>query len=295
MPSLAQFEQALVTATGVRPVTIASARADLDWLASCSRDILRELSGQRHHGREQAIEWAQALNRQCESALSELIDLLPQHLLTAATADENAATQTSGMPSLRQLADQGSPLARDWAATIERLASQSGEMAQMKYGFLFNHAQRQLAIGYNVGEHRLDQSYYDLLASEARLCNFVAIAQGELPQESWFALGRLLTTYGGEAALLSWSGSMFEYLMPLLVMPTFDNTLLDQTCKAGGSGGKSNYGEERSVPGVSPNQGITLSMSNSTINIAHLVFQDWDSSAVWGRTWWWRHTLASWR
>ena len=195
----------------------------------------------------EAIEWAQALNRQCESALSELIDLLPQNLLTAATADENAATQTSGMPSLRQLADQGSPLARDWVATIERLASQSGEMAQMEYGFLFNHAQRQLAIGYNVGEHRLDQSYYDLLASEARLCNFVAIAQGELPQESWFALGRLLTTYGGEAALLSWSGSMFEYLMPLLVMPTFDNTLLDQTCKAAVRR-QIDYGEERGVP-----------------------------------------------
>ena len=176
-----------------------------------------------------------------------MIDLLPQHLLTAATADENAATQTSGMPSLRQLADQGSPLARDWVATIERLASQSGEMAQMKYGFLFNHAQRQLAIGYNVGEHRLDQSYYDLLASEARLCNFVAIAQGEFPQESWFALGRMLTTYGGEAALLSWSGSMFEYLMPLLVMPTFDNTLLDQTCKAAVRR-QIDYGEERSVP-----------------------------------------------
>ncbi|HEV7929880.1 MAG TPA: glucoamylase family protein, partial [Nitrosospira sp.] len=246
--SLAQFERGLVSATEVRPITIASARAALELLATCSREIVRELSPQSPApaGRD-AIEWADALNKQCESALRELTGLLPQSLLTAAMAEENDAVLAVGVPSLRQLADQGSELARDWVATIERLEFQAGEMAQMKYGFLFNPAQRQLAIGYNVGEHRLDSSYYDLLASEARLCNFVAIAQGELPQESWFALGRLLTTYGGEAALLSWSGSMFEYLMPLLVMPTFDNTLLDQTCRAAVKR-QIDYGEERSVP-----------------------------------------------
>ncbi len=95
----------------------------------------------------------------------------------------------------------------------------------MEYDFLFDKTRHLMAIGYNVGERRLDSSYYDLLASEARLPTFVAIAQGELPQESWFALGRLLTTVGGESLLLSWSGSMFEYLMPLLVMPTYENTL----------------------------------------------------------------------
>ncbi len=82
-----------------------------------------------------------------------------------------------------------------------------------------------------MDERRLDASFYDLLASEARLASFVAIAQGQLPQEGWFALGRLLTVTGsGEPVLLSWSGSMFEYLMPTLVMPSFAGTLLDQTC-----------------------------------------------------------------
>ena len=90
-------------------------------------------------------------------------------------------------------------------------------------------------------------SYYDLLASEARLCPFVAIAQGQLPQETWFALGRLLTATGGEPILLSWSGSMFEYLMPLLVMPTYENTLLDQTCKAAVRR-QIEYGKQRGVP-----------------------------------------------
>ena len=104
----------------------------------------------------------------------------------------------------------------------------------MDYDFLFDKVRRQLVIGYNVAERRCDASYYDLLASEARLCNFVAIAQGKLPQESWFALGRLLTSAGGEPVLLAWSGSMFEYLMPLLVMPTYENTLLDQTYRRRG-------------------------------------------------------------
>ena len=102
----------------------------------------------------------------------------------------------------------------------------------MRYDFLYDKASRLLTIGYNVDELRRDSSYYDLLASEARLVKFVAIAQGQVPQESWFALGRLLTTTGGGPILLSWSGSMFEYLMPLLVMPTYENTLLDQTYKA---------------------------------------------------------------
>ena len=117
----------------------------------------------------------------------------------------------------------------------------------MEYDFLYDKARHLLAIGYNVGERRRDSSYYDLLASEARLSSFVAIAQGQLPQESWFALGRLLTTAGGEPILLSWSGSMFEYLMPLLVMPTYENTLLDQTCKAAVER-QIEYGNQRGVP-----------------------------------------------
>src|SRR5208283_1887074 len=114
---------------------------------------------------------------------------------------------------------------------IELLALQCDALARMEYDFLFDKGRHLLAIGYNAGEHRQDSSYYDLLASEARFSSFVAIAQGELPQDSWFALGRLLTTAGGEPILLSWSGSMFEYLMPLLVMPTYEDTLLDQSCK----------------------------------------------------------------
>jgi len=104
-------------------------------------------------------------------------------------------------------------------------------MANMEYGFLYDKGSRLLSIGYNLDERRRDTSYYDLLASEVRLSVFVAIAQGQLPQESWFALGRLLTAAGGKPILLSWSGSMSEYLMPPLVMPTYDHTLLDETTR----------------------------------------------------------------
>ena len=109
--------------------------------------------------------------------------------------------------------------------------SRCSAFATAEYDFLFDHVRHLLSIGFNVGERRRDLSCYDLLASEARLCSFVAIAQGKIPQENWFALGRLLTSSGVGPTLVSWSGSMFEYLMPQLVMPSYDDTLLDQTCK----------------------------------------------------------------
>ena len=149
--------------------------------------------------------------------------------------------------------------------TIESLAQKLSELSQMQYDFLFDKTSHLLAIGYNVESRRRDASYYDLLASEARLCTFVAIAQGQLPQESWFALGRLLTNVGGEPILVSWSGSMFEYLMPLLVMPAYEHTLLDETCKAAVAR-QIEYGRKRGVP-----WGISESGYN-TID-AHLNYQ----------------------
>ena len=123
-------------------------------------------------------------------------------------------------------------LALERISCLSRLLEAVASMAQMDFGFLYD-AQRDLfSIGYNAEENRLDSACYDLLASEARLTNFVVIAQGQLPQEGWFSLGRLLTSHGGQPVLLSWSGSMFEYLMPLLVMPNYAGTLLDQTCRA---------------------------------------------------------------
>ena len=175
---------------------------------------------------------AQALSKQSRGALSEL-DLL-------------VASDNSERTTLRELAGSNE-IAGKRVGEIHKLASQCGEFATAEYGFLFDGTRQLLAIGYNVDATRRDDSFYDLLASEARLTCFVAIAQGQLPQESWFALGRLLAGVGGDPVLISWSGSMFEYLMPLLIMPTYDNTLLDQTCRTAVKR-QIEYGKMRGVP-----------------------------------------------
>lgn len=130
---------------------------------------------------------------------------------------------------------------------IESAAAECRELADMDFSLMYSSARELFAIGYNVSERRLDASYYDLLASEARLSSYVVIAQGHFGQEHWFALGRLLTSAGSMPALLSWSGSMFEYLMPLLVMPNFENTLLDHTYQAV-LRRQIEYGRQRGVP-----------------------------------------------
>jgi cellobiose phosphorylase len=98
--------------------------------------------------------------------------------------------------------------------------------------FLFDHDRHLFAIGYNVTEGRRDSTFYDALASEARLASFIAIAIRHVSQEHWFKLGRLMTPVGPHRALVSWSASMFEYLMPLLVMRTYPRTLLNETYEA---------------------------------------------------------------
>ncbi|HUP81664.1 MAG TPA: glucoamylase family protein, partial [Pirellula sp.] len=130
---------------------------------------------------------------------------------------------------------------------LEQLTAVCRELADMDFGFLQSKMRDLFAIGFNVTENRLDTGCYDLMASEARLATYVLIAQGQFGQENWFALGRLLTSTKGEPALLSWSGSMFEYLMPLLVMPTYEHTLLDQTYRAVVAR-QIEYGRQRGVP-----------------------------------------------
>lgn len=131
--------------------------------------------------------------------------------------------------------------------TYNELASACHDLADMDFDLLYNKSRDLFRIGYNVSERRHDVSCYDLLASEARLASYIVIAQGEFDQSHWFALGRLLTTEGHLPALLSWSGSIFEYLMPLLIMPNFENTLLDQTYRAIVRR-QIEYGRRRGVP-----------------------------------------------
>lgn len=201
---------------------------------------------------DEAGAWAEAFVAQCEAARDELVALAPWLAITAGSPPPPGVADLLGgpIPTLAQLAKY-SPVAQGRLEAVAQLAVQAGGFAEMEYGFLYERARHLIAVGYNVDEFRRDTSFYDLLASEARLCSFVAIAQGEVPQETWFALGRLLTSTGGAPVLLSWSGSMFEYLMPLLVMPSYPGTLLDQTCQAAVARQVA-FGQQRSLPwGVS--------------------------------------------
>jgi cyclic beta-1,2-glucan synthetase len=132
-------------------------------------------------------------------------------------------------PSWRQCAVH-SPGAAALVARLEAVASECDRLVtDMEFGFLYDAPRALFAIGYQLTSHTLDTSHYDLLASEARLASFVAIAKNDVPVEHWFHLGRELTRAAGATALMSWSGTMFEYLMPALVMRSFPFTLLDQT------------------------------------------------------------------
>lgn len=190
--------------------------------------------------------------------------LLLQKIISYYAADKNDA-ENEWLTRFRTAITESSRRAKELILTIEQLAAKCMNLANMDYDFLFDKSQNLLSIGYNAEERRRDSSYYDLLASEARFTTFVGIAQGKLPQESWFALGRQLTSQGAAPVLLSWGGSMFEYLMPLLVMPTYKNTLLDQTNKAIVHK-QIEYGKKHSVP-----WGISESAYNMVD--AHLNYQ----------------------
>ncbi len=165
-------------------------------------------------------------------------DLVPLAPLYVSSVDSGnlAAHLVTLANALREWA-LGPPLARDVAADAAALADRLRAMAvkalafawEMDFAFLLDPARRLLSIGYRCAEGTLDPSCYDLLASEARLASFFAIAKDDVPSRHWFRLGRPVTAVGFGAALISWSGSMFEYLMPSLVMRAPRGSLLDET------------------------------------------------------------------
>ncbi|HEU4523972.1 MAG TPA: glucoamylase family protein, partial [Gemmatimonadales bacterium] len=168
------------------------------------------------------IDWARDLaGRQSEWAR----DLVMRPTLGRGE-DPKAVSESWGELALR------SPVASMLLARVARLAEECAALlGEMEFGFLYDRTRNLFAIGYRSGSPTLDPSYYDLLASEARLASFMAVARGEVPVEHWFRLGRTLTRAAGEMALVSWSGSMFEYLMPSLVMRSFPATVLHDTCE----------------------------------------------------------------
>ena len=277
---LDQLQQYVESAIRFQPTTLVASRLCLDHLATSAAAVGASVEA-LDADPGNPLRWGiHAFTGQCRDALDELTLLAPWTALLSSQNNPGNFPDLDEIPTLRELAELEAKLlptivsrlssaatsaesawfselrdlitaasryAGERIAAIKGLALLCGALARMEYDFLYDKTRHLLAIGYNVAESRRDSSYYDLLASEARFSSFVAIAQGQLPQESWFALGRLLTFAGGDSVLLSWSGSMFEYLMPLLVMPTYEHTLLDQTCKTAVAR-QIEYGKKRAVP-----------------------------------------------
>ena len=162
-----------------------------------------------------------------------LAPLRPAYVSTVDSGNLAGAllTLAMGLRALAAAAAPGTPAAAQGPA----LADRAGQLFDgMNFKFLYDPDRALFAIGYRLadaeGPGRLDASRYDLLASEARLASFLAIAKGDVPEAHWFRLGRPVTSVHGAPVLLSWSASLFEYLMPLLMMRSYPDTLLDASC-----------------------------------------------------------------
>ncbi len=190
-----------------------------------------------------------AVNLVSRTAETEL-DALAADLEDSGDLEVEAARRW--VESLRAAVRKGRESA---AGLVERLpdlaARADGWVEEIDFRILYDDERELFSIGYRPLEGRLDSGYYDLLATEARLASLVAIAKGDVPVEHWFRLGRPVTPVGKDAALISWSGSMFEYLMPYLVMKAPSGTLLDRTQRLVVRR-QIQYGSERGIPwGVS--------------------------------------------
>ncbi len=203
------------------------------------------------------LHWIEILAEKPEEELSQLC---PDTLLTicqclhhAPSLHEIASGEVACIQALQLIREAAPPIADSVVEWLDRLLKAfsiskwlAGEMLglsdrliqdvhglseEINMGFLYDPERRLFSIGYNVLEDRLDNAYYDLLASEARLGSFIAIARGEAPIEHWFSMSRPYRVIDRRNVLLSWTGTMFEYLMPLLFQRSYEHSLLDKAAK----------------------------------------------------------------
>ena len=232
----------------------------LNWYDTSTREPLRpEYVSTVDSGNLAAVLMAiaqalEALVREPQTAqqrlegVSDTRDVLES--LTPETGDDERAFWTSALERAKADADTGVPDGA--AAALTALAARATRLADATdFSFLYDRRRRMFAIGYRLadadGPGRVDNAFYDLLASEARLASFVAIAKGDVPQHHWFQLGRPVTSVHGRATLISWGGTVFEYLLPLVLMRSFAGTLLDQSCRASVRR-QMDYARDRGIP-----------------------------------------------
>jgi len=167
--------------------------------------------------------------------LLQIIDLLED--IKEASGDE-----------FKEVLDKKIIKLKEFDESLVLLASEIDSiMEDMKFDFLYNKDRGLFSIGYNVEEKSLGNSYYDLMASEARITSFLTIARGEIPKEHWYNLNRNISKAFGFKTLVSWSGTMFEYFMPFQVMKSFDNTIWSLTYSSVVNAQRA-YGEKKDIP-----------------------------------------------
>jgi len=196
-----------------------------------------------------SIELLQKLSRSAltPTLLSSALEELHQ-VVIAANGSTNSEHAGAILRTLEAAILEASLTLKATADNISSMDSQLKKLIlEMDFSFLYDEGRALFTIGFNAEHARKDLSFYDLLASEARLLSFLAVARGEVPQKHWFSLGRSLTTSAGGKALVSWSGTMFEYLMPFIVMRDFPTTILGRTGRAI-VGAQIHYAKRQKVP-----------------------------------------------
>ena len=159
----------------------------------------------------------------------------------------DAETRTMA-ESVRMRLESAEQICRDVKQELEGIATASDALAnEMDFGFFYNARKRAMSIGYDVEHNCLLPYYYDMFASEARAAVFVAIAKGEVPQESWLLLRRPHALYKRTRVILSWTGTMFEYLLPALWMKSYPNTIFERS-GLGAVRAQQNFTRKASVP-----------------------------------------------
>jgi hypothetical protein len=173
--------------------------------------------------------------RQLPEAAKQIVgqieDLLNSITLTGSVNSQERNNVISLLESLRLAAINAASIAVSEIEQISLISEHCRQFCQMDFRFLYNPRRQLLSVGFNASKRQLEGSCYDLMASESRLTSFLAVSHGQLPVDHWFALGRMVNLSSGKPVLLSWSGSMFEYLMPSLFMPSHSGSIAETSCR----------------------------------------------------------------
>ncbi|NLX69821.1 MAG: glycosyl transferase [Clostridiales bacterium] len=226
-------------------------------------EIPEELTNGKNNGSEAAVKFKELIGKLDNSFslkwmldnYSYILDVLSEVMITFRQDRTSVIIHKRVMKWLKEFelaVAKSHASVKEFVNRCNRLNSRIEKLIrETDFTAVYDSRMELFSVGYDIERDKLIKSYYDLLASEARQASFVAIAKGDIPQKHWFRLGRALTMVEDLKVLLSWSGTMFEYMMPLLIMKNYEYTLLDETYTAVVAA-QMQYGEQRRVPwGVS--------------------------------------------